>query len=371
MKIVADENIPGLDDTFGEHGSIIRINGRKITHKDLVEADVLLVRSVTQVNQHLLQSSSVKFVGSATIGFDHLETDFLEKSGITWCHAPGCNADAAAQYTLAMLLLAADRIGLGLQETTVGIVGLGNVGSRLRKLLLTAGVKQVLACDPPLADVGQEGLVSMELIADCNLLSFHVPLTRTGAYPTWHMCDAGFLGELKAGTLVINNSRGQVLDGKALKHWLEMGKGFAALDVWPSEPDIDSTLLDLVTVASPHVAGYTLEGKLNGTRMVYQQFLNWRGIHANPPLPPHTPPPVYLPSLPAKGWQAVVTASCRIAEDDQCMRAAFKAQNQHSAATFDKLRKLYPERRDFSGHSIPENYPTELSNTLKSLGFNH
>jgi erythronate-4-phosphate dehydrogenase len=371
MQIVADENIPGLDDTFGEYGSIIRLNGRSICSKDLAMADVLLVRSVTQVNRDLLYSSPVRFVGSATIGFDHLDARYLEESGITWCHAPGCNADAAAQYTLAMLLLAADRGGLDVQEATIGIVGLGNVGSRLHRLLSAVGIKRILACDPPLADMGQAGLVSMERITECNLVSFHVPLTRTGAYPTWQMGNADFLHQLPAGALVINNSRGQVLDGRSLLGWLEQGKGHAALDVWPNEPDIDLALLKHVLVATPHVAGYTLEGKLNGTRKIYEQFLDWQGIKAKRPLAPYPPPPLSLPDTAANNWQETVIAACRPGEDDLNMRAAFKPAGQSSATVFDRLRKNYPERRDFSGCLIPENYPVELSNTLKSLGFNH
>ncbi|HET6564343.1 MAG TPA: 4-phosphoerythronate dehydrogenase, partial [Xanthomonadales bacterium] len=184
MRIVADENIPGLEETFGHFGEIERYKGREISSAQLKQVDVLLVRSVTRITRQLLSGSPVRFVGSATIGVDHLDIPELEQAGVRWCHAPGCNADAAAQYTLAMTILAANRCGLRLPELRAGIVGLGNVGSRLKRLLIAVGVGKVLACDPPLADNGYPGLVGMEDIGGCNLISFHVPLTQSGPYST-------------------------------------------------------------------------------------------------------------------------------------------------------------------------------------------
>ena len=312
MRIVADQNIPALDETFGQFGELRCVNGREITASDLSAADVLLVRSVTRVDRNLLESSPVQFIGTATIGTDHLDIPYLEQSGRHWCYAPGCNADAAAQYTLAMIMLATRRADTSLAQLRVGIVGVGNVGSRVQKLLVAAGVQQVLACDPPLAEKGQAGLASFEDLLSCDLISFHVPLTHAGPHATWQMGNDAFFSSLKPGTGIINSSRGAVLDGQVLAEWLSQDQGYAALDVWPDEPDIDLDLMERVTVATPHVAGYSLEGKLNGTRMLLAQFLDWQGLEHSKPLPPIVPTPEPTRCGAGAGVEDLVLACCPV-----------------------------------------------------------
>lgn len=369
MRIVADENIPGLDATFGQFGDIFRIKGREISFGDVKQADVLLVRSVSRIDRQLLAGSSVRFVGSTTIGTDHMDTPFLQDSGIHWCHAPGCNADGAAQYTLAMILLAAKRIGLKMSDLTVGIVGLGNVGSLLHRLLTLLEVGNVIACDPPLVQAGRKGLVDMKTIAECNLISFHVPLTKTGHHATLHLGNTKLFSSLKPGTLVINSSRGAVLEATALSEWLRKGKGHAALDVWPDEPNIDARLLDRVTVATPHVAGYSLEGKLNGTRMIYKEFLDWQEIKPPPDIPPIAPPPEPLSIEATLSAEAVILASCPVETDDATLRNCLPGRDRISATDFDALRTHYPVRRDFAGRKLPPDINQRLTETLKLLGF--
>jgi erythronate-4-phosphate dehydrogenase len=370
MHIVADENIPGLAESFGHFGTIQLCNGRSISSRDLQTADVLLIRSVTRVDRQLLMNSSVRFLGSATIGIDHLDTAALRAAGIRWCHAPGCNADGTAQYTLATMVLAAKRSGLQLSDLKVGIVGLGNVGSRLKQLLFLLGVKQVLACDPPLADAGQAGLVDMGEIAGCDLISFHVPLTEFGPYATKRLGNRGFFAQLQSGTLIINSSRGAVLEAVALGDWLAAGRGYAALDVWPDEPEIEGRLLEKVTVATPHVAGYSLDGKLNGTRMLFGQFLHWQGIEYLAPFPPYAPAAQVL-DLPAKSTvESALLAACPVERDDQGLRACFSNKHQITTNEFDQLRSRYPIRRDFVGISIAEGVPESLAKRLCQFGFN-
>jgi len=369
MRIVADENIPGLDETFGKFGSILRLEGREIRSEDVRHADVLLIRSVSSIDERLLRGSSVQFVGSATIGIDHVDADYLRRAGIRWCHAPGCNADAAAQYTLALISLLAQKSQRDLCSMTAGIVGLGNVGSRLRTLLSIVGIKQILACDPPLANSGQTGLVDMHQIVECELVSFHVPLTLDGPHRTQHLGNSSFFSKLNPGTLVVNSSRGTVLETTALNDWLGQGKGQAALDVWPEEPNIDASLLEKVTVATPHVAGHSLEGKLNGTRMLFRQFLDWQGIQPPGPLAPHPADPVPIVISPAESLQQVVLAACPVEEDDRLMRECLRVNGQISAIEFDAMRKIYRNRRDFAGILLPQNCPEQLREPLKALGF--
>lgn len=369
MRIVADENIPGLDVTFGQFGEIFRCKGREISFGDVKQADVLLVRSVSRIDRQLLADSSVRFVGSATIGTDHMDTSFLQDSGIHWCHAPGCNADGAAQYTLAMILLAAKRIGLDMSDLTVGIVGLGNVGSRLHRLLTLLEVGNVIACDPLLAQAGRTSLVDMKTIAECNLISFHVPLTKTGQHATLHLGNTKFFSSLKPGTLVINSSRGGVLEATALDRWLSKGKGHAALDVWPDEPNVEARLLEQVTVATPHVAGYSLDGKLNGTRMIFRQFLGWQGIDPPAAIPPPAAPAEPLAIDGSCSAAAVILASCPVETDDAALRGCLSGRDRISAKDFDALRTHYPVRRDFAGRKLPPDINEGLAEALILLGF--
>lgn len=368
MRIVADENIPGLDETFGKFGSILRCSGREISCEDVRHADVLLIRSVSHIDEQLLGGSSVQFVGSATIGVDHVDAGYLQQAGIRCCHAPGCNADAAAQYTLAMILLAAKKSKRELCSMSAGIVGAGNVGSRLRSLLSIMGIKHVIACDPPLADAGRTGLVDMQQIVDCDLISFHVPLTLDGPFATRHLGNDLFFSKLNPGTLVVNSSRGSILEAAAMNDWLSLGEGQLALDVWPAEPTIAASLLNKVTVATPHVAGYSLDGKLNGTRMLFRQFLDWQGAQQAEPLQPYPANPVPIDIGSAETLQEVILAACPVEEDDRLLREFLRVNGDLSATGFDTIRKNYRSRRDFAG-MLPLDCPEHLREALKSLGF--
>ena len=362
MKIIADMNMPRLDDTFGHHGTIIRLDGRGIKHHDLVDADVLLVRSVTRVDADLLQGTRVRFVGSATIGIDHLDTAWLEDNNIAWAHAPGCNANAAAQYTLAMMWLACERLQRDFKKQTVGIVGRGNVGKRLEHLLQALDIP-VMACDPPLQDQGEQRLVSMQKACANSIISLHVPLTRTGKYPTRDMFDQKQLATLTSGTLLVNASRGGVIEAGALLTHLQSGQIHAALDVWPQEPFIASELLELVTVASPHIAGYSIEGKHAGTEMIYQAFRSalLTGTTAQKPTNDNIVITDCPPSAPAQEiLQLLMHSSCPVARDDASLRDL--------PGQFDKLRSTYPARHEFKSHLI-KGVAGENASLLRQMGF--
>ncbi|NNE06585.1 MAG: 4-phosphoerythronate dehydrogenase, partial [Xanthomonadales bacterium] len=276
------------------------------------------------------------------IGTDHLDTQWLDDQGITWSAAPGCNADAAAQYTLAMILLACERLEHDIQKRGVGIIGYGNVGSRLRRLLNSLGVANV-ACDPPLQDQGTKGLVSMDEALDHDIVSLHVPLTRNGPYPTRHLINRQNLKQVREGALLVNTSRGDVIESNALLHSLQNGRLNAALDVWPNEPAISTQLLDATVVASPHVAGYSFEGKQNGTLQIYHAFCNWLGIeHESWPNQQKL-----VPVNPADLAKSL-TRSCAVETDDRNIRRLGGLPPDEVASGFDNLRKDYRLRHDIS-----------------------
>jgi erythronate-4-phosphate dehydrogenase len=370
MKIVADKNIPLLDETFGRHGDVQLLEGRGICSADLVDAEVLLVRSVTRVNQHLLKGTNIRFVGSATIGIDHLDTAWLEANDIVWAHAPGCNANAAAQYALAMMWLACERLNRDFRQQTVGIVGRGNVGRRLEYLLKVLNIP-VSSCDPPLRELGEQQLVCMDEACDNSIISLHVPLTSHGKYPTKNLFDARQLEKLRPNTLLVNTSRGGVIEKTSLQAQLKSGRIQAALDVWPDEPFIEPEMLDAVTVATPHVAGYSREGKQAGTEMIYQAFCKAFALDScsAPGSGIETLTLDFPPAISAEeALKQSIQSSTQVARDDTALRElpAFKPSDKR--VHIDSLRANYPERHEFKTHLV-RGMPDADASLLRQLGF--
>lgn len=369
LKIIADANIPLLDETFGQHGEVIRVPGRELSPTQLSDAHVLLVRSVTPVGAKLLRGSSVRFVGTATIGTDHMDTAWLEQHGISWASAPGCNADAAAQYTLGMILLAFHRLGKDIGTQSVGIIGRGNVGSRLQQLLDALNVVSV-ACDPPLAESGTRNLVELDEALDQDIVSLHVPLTRDGPHPTFHMLNRERLADMRDGALLVNAARGDVVEAKALLDELQSGRLFAALDTWPGEPSINTAMLEACTVASPHVAGYSVEGRRNGTLAIYQQFCSATGHQdaAGNLLKQGLAKLEFAagPGSPFEITASAVIDTCGIERDDAAMRCLGRSDNP--AAQFDALRRDYPLRREFAAWRVHCN-DEHTRRILAAMGF--
>lgn len=371
MRIVVDQNIRGAGESFGHHGDLQFMEGRLISAEDVKDADALIIRTATRVDARLLEGSRVRFVGTTSIGTDHLDIRWLEHNGIAWSNAPGCNADSAAQYTLAMIWLACRRLGKPLPEQRVGIVGRGNVGSRLERLMRALGVK-TLANDPPLADRGEPGLVSLDEVLGCGIVSLHVPLETAGPYPTGKMVGARALSRMPDGALLVNAARGDVVDGEALLKELEDGRLHAALDVWPGEPLFSAELLRRVVVATPHVAGYSLDGKRNGTGIVYRAFCDWAGIEPVAVPAGGSSATGAMPELVLSPGDDPVTAalesSCFVARHDEAMARLAPLSPEQRAAEFDRLRREYPPRRDFQAWRV-RGADTAGAALLARLGF--
>lgn len=367
MRIVIDRNIPDVDLSFAQHGDIERVDGRSLDRHHLINADALITRSVTRVDAGLLEDTAVRFVGTATIGTDHLDTSWLEQQGITWAAAPGCNADAAAQYTLAMIWLACERLKRNLSDQSVGIIGRGNVGSRLQKLLDVLGTSCV-ANDPPLADSGTMGLVSLDEALSQDIVCLHVPLIRHGPYPTFRMINPQRLTQMHDSALLVNTARGDVLDGAAFLSQLQGKRLHAALDVWPGEPRIDPELLKATTVATPHVAGYSVDGKRNGTRIVYEAFCTWLDEIAVTTVDDNSEVLDIDLHLAKNPISAALKTACFVQKQDNAMRRLTDLAASERAILFDRLRCEYPSRRDFGAWRI-RGADKNGASTLNWLGF--
>lgn len=368
MRIVADENMPLVPEFFGSQAEIRRLPGRDIRAADVADADALLVRSVTRVDAALLQGSAVRFVGTATIGTDHLDLPALAAMGVSVASAPGCNARAVGEYVATVLAALAEEQGWAPAQRTLGIVGLGNTGSQVLALARILGFP-VLACDPFVTVAGVEQVSREELLQRADILSLHVPLTREGEHATRHWLDAHALAGMRAG-LLINASRGAVIDNAALEaELLRRPQALTAvLDVWEGEPSLRASLLPLVRYGSPHVAGYSQEGKWRGTAMIYAAFCRHFGLPARASLA-QLQPAVDLPPLQVStaGLAALLQQACPLPRDDHDLRASL--QTADPARAFDDLRKHYPPRHEFTSRRLPLPAGDARRATLAALGF--
>lgn len=376
MLIVADENIPLVDAFFAEFGEIRRLPGRQITRADVHDADVLLVRSVTKVDRDLLEGSAVRFVGTCTIGTDHLALDYFHQEGIQWSSAPGCNARGVVDYVLGSLLTLAEIEGADLNQRTYGVVGAGEVGGRLINVLKGLGFN-VLVCDPPRQAAEGGDYVSLEQIIErCDVISLHTPLDKSAENATWHLLDQKRLNQLKHGTWLINASRGPVIDNNALREVLTRREDLqAVLDVWEAEPQVDVELADLCVLATPHIAGYSLDGKQRGTAQIYQAFCDFLGQEAVIKLADLLPAPwlakVELSADSDTAW-ALATVCRGVYDprrDDADFRRSLVGTVQEQKLAFDALRKHYPVRREIEGLQVRiEGESQGLTQMVKALG---
>lgn len=376
MHIVADENIPLIDHFFADMGRVTRVAGRTLCAADVADADILLVRSVTDVNAALLANSPVKFVGTATIGTDHVDTDYLQERGIGFVSAPGCNAQAVVDYVLSALTVLIDGRGIAFSGLTVGIVGVGNVGSLLRRRLEDMGIT-VLATDPfkQADDVGELTDLAT-VLTQADVVTLHTPLTHAGDHPTLGLIGTAELALMKADACLINTCRGPVVNNRVLLAHLETHPDFeAVLDVWENEPHIDLDLMRRVMLATPHIAGYSLDGKMRGTEMVYAGVCEFFGLPIRHKLAQFMPEPGikrvnFSNQVPL--YQALRTAirtSYEIRVDDGVMRSAMR-KSEDLRETFDRLRREYPLRRDIP--MLRVGVPSrchDLQDALKAIGF--
>lgn len=346
-QIVADENMPGL--ALFADATVVTKPGRQLSRHDLGAADTLLVRSVTNVDANLLAGSAVRFVGSATIGTDHVDTAWLAQQGIYFAHAPGCNAIAVAEYVLQVVVAWLVEHKQAPENTTIAVLGMGNVGSKVAAYCAALGLT-VLPVDPPLAAQQPKGAwctLADALTAD--IITCHVPLTYHGAHPTQHLLDDAALQALTPQQLLINSSRGAVVDNAALRQLLKQGQGpTTVLDVWEHEPLVDADLFALVRAGTPHIAGYSAEGKWRGTWMLHQAWLAWQGEGAAAAMPALAPPRQWqAPVATLADVLALLRSQYCIEQDHQ--RLAKSLSEDSPAQAFDRLRREYDQRYELAG----------------------
>jgi erythronate-4-phosphate dehydrogenase len=338
MKVIVDDKIPYIREAIERIADeVVYLPGAQFTPQAVKDADALIIRTRTRCTRELLAGSRVRFIATATIGFDHIDTAYLREAGIAWTNCPGCNAGSVEQYLHSVFLLLKRERGLVPEQTTLGVVGVGHVGSRIAAMAERMGMR-VLRNDPPRAAVeGPEGFSSLdELAREADILTFHTPLIREGEYHTFHLADERLFNSLQRRPLVINSSRGEVVDTEALLHALEAGQvSDAVIDTWENEPHINLSLLNKVYIGTPHIAGYSADGKANATRMALDALCAFFHREAN-----------YQSEAPS------LDASLVKAEDE--VEAALQLYDprrdcqtlrEHPEA-FESLRGNYPLRRE-------------------------
>lgn len=372
MKIVCDNKIPFIRGVFEPWAEVVYLPGAETTPAVVRDADAVVTRTRTRCDAALLAGSSVRVVASATIGYDHIDTAWCEAHGILWRNAPGCNSSSVKQYIAAVLCTLARRHGLRLDALTLGVVGVGNVGSKVAEAAALLGMR-VLLCDPPRARAeGAEGFVDLDtLVAQSDIVTLHVPLSREGEDATWHLFDESRLAAMRPDQFLINSSRGPVVDGAALRAALQAKalRG-AALDVWEGEPEPDRALMALLDIATPHIAGYSADGKANGTRMSVRTVAAVLGL----PLADWRPADIPAPAQPlefsldasGKSRQEVLSEAILhtydILADDRALRA--------HPERFEQLRGDYPVRREPTAFTLRlQGGDPALADALAALGF--
>ena len=372
MKIVCDNKIPFLRGAFEPWAEVVYLPGSETTPGVVRDADAVVTRTRTRCDAALLAGSSVRVVASATIGFDHIDTGWCEAHGVIWRNAPGCNSRSVEQYIAAALCALARRHGLRLDALTLGVVGVGNVGSKVAEAAAALGMR-VLLCDPPRARrEGAAGFVDLDtLVARSDIVTLHVPLNREGEDATWHLFDAARLATLRPDQFLINSSRGPVVDNAALKAALRAKalRG-AVLDVWEGEPEPDRDLMDLLDIATPHIAGYSADGKATGTQMSVRTVAAVLGL----PLADWRPADIPAPAQPlaftldatGKSRQEVLSEAILytydILADDRALRA--------HPERFEQLRGDYPVRREPAAFTLRlQGGDPALAAPLAALGF--
>jgi erythronate-4-phosphate dehydrogenase len=374
MKIIVDENIPYGKEAFSTLGEVITRPGRAISPEDVRDAELLLVRSITKVNAALLEGSSVRFVATATIGEDHIDKTWLAANGIGFSSAPGCNANSVGEYIVAALLHLTGKHGLRLPGMSLGVVGVGNVGSNVARKAAALGMTVVLN-DPPLAEfTGDAKYRPLDELLACDFITTHVPLIKEGAHRTVHLIDEAILSRMKPGSFLLNTARGPVVGNGALLEALQRGhlRG-ALLDVWEGEPEVRLDVLEAVDIATPHIAGYSFDGKVNGTRQIYEAACRHLGVPAAwsvDALLPEPEFPVVSLTGDADELKRAVDTVYPLLEDDARMRAIKGQPAEGRAAYFDMLRKTYPRRREFQNTVVKLVEAGDgLVSRLRGIGF--
>ncbi|MFY2508050.1 4-phosphoerythronate dehydrogenase [Vibrio pectenicida] len=371
MKILIDENMPYAEQLFSQIGEVILKPGRTLIADDLVDIDALMIRSVTRVNETLLaKANKLRFVGTATAGMDHIDKLLLKEKGIFFTAAPGCNKVGVAEYVVSVIMVLAQQHGFSIFDKTIGIIGAGQVGSYLQQCLEGIGVK-VIINDPPKEGAGDSRtFTSLNLLLEqADIISIHTPIARDGDHPTHHLFNQDVLDKLRADQILINAARGAVIDNAALKTRLYKQDGFiAALDVFEFEPEVDMDLLPLLAFATPHIAGYGLEGKARGTTMIFNRYCEYLNnilrAHENELLPKAPVPELVL----ERAWDETTLHNLtQLIYDVRKDDSLFRREIDNNGA-FDRMRKNYWDRREYSALTLRGNIETNLR-PLAKLGF--
>ncbi len=360
MKIVADVCIPFVSECFSSIGEVEAVSSQEITPAIVSDADCLLVRTVTPVDSGLLAESSVRFVGTATTGFDHIDVDFLRGENIGFASMQGSNANSVAEYVIAGLLEIAQKYNFGLEDKSIGVIGVGNIGRRVSEKAAAVGMKVCLN-DPPLRrQSGDLKYLPIEELFDCDFITLHTPLTFEGSDKTYHLADEEFFRSLKAGCIFFNTSRGRVVETNALKAAIRGGGLKAAvLDVWEDEPDIDTGLLEMVDIGTPHIAGHSLDGRVAGMITIYREACKYFGVEAKFDVESFLPEPA-VPQLKLNlrdvNEQDVLSEAVKriydIKEDDARLRRMLDKSAERKGEFFNRLSDDYPVRREFQNTRI-------------------
>ncbi len=368
MRILADAHIPYLKGVAEQFGEVSYLPGNQFTKEAVKENDVLIVRTVTHFDEKILAGSNVKLICSATIGFDHIDTEYCDRNNIAWRTAPGCNALSVEQYVTASLVQIAKKHNFELKDKTIGIVGVGNVGKEVARACELLGM-QVLLNDPPRQKLEQsDDFVSLDTIQkEADIISFHTPLTKEGGSATYHLADRAFFQGLTKKAIIINSSRGAVVDNQALKSALKNGEvSGAIIDTWESEPTIDNELLKLVDIATPHIAGYSADGKWNATKMSLQTINSFFNLNKDP-----------LKLIPILEPENNVIDLIEYKGDEQIVQAVLYSYNplrdsdllKKQPEKFYYFRSHYPLRREYKAYTLL-NINDENRTLGKRLGFN-
>jgi len=380
LSIIADDQIPLANKIFSKFGNINLENGRAINRNNVKDADVLLVRSVTKVDESLLKNTNIKFVGSATSGFDHIDVDYLSKSNISFSYAPGSNANSVAEYVLNSLITINKNanIPFSLYGKKVGILGYGNIGSRVKYFMDVFNIECVLN-DPPLFDqTKNQSFVDIEEVLQSDIITLHVPLTKDGKYPTHNLVNDKFLKKLKSDVILINTSRGEVIDEQALISFKKRNpESKLILDVWHDEPNINVDLLQEVFIGTPHIAGYSYDAKIKATEMLFDALQKFFKTNFNYPnfknkdiisLVPDISNPDYL-------IESIISQYWNFLEDNISFSQYANLADNERSIFYDSLRKNYPIRHEF-GSGIIDAKQSESSlfnnkarSNLRKLGF--
>ena len=373
MKIIVDENIPLGKEAFENIGEVELHGGRTINNSVVKDADALVVRSITKVNKELLQNSSIKFVGTATIGTDHIDEEYLAESGVAFSSAAGCNSYSVTEYIFSAITYFAEKYNFDISKKSIGVIGYGNIGTKIIKVANALGMTSVIN-DPPLErDSDSNIFSSLDEALKCDIVTFHVPLNKDGVDKTVHLLNDENINLIKDDAIVINASRGPVISNEALKKRLQKKNNLhAVIDVWETEPNFDSELLQLVEIGTPHIAGYSFEGKVNGTTMIYEALSDFLKT-----------PKTWKPILDKVSnneitiekeddtlaiFKKLFDKSYNVIDDDAMLRESVNFTDEKKSEHFDLLRKKYRRRRELNNFKVIMNFENDkLENLLNVL----